>query len=212
MKTRVCPVLFSPEMSASIISNFLSAISGSAIYKKSSFLVDKINEKIFPDFVNIQEEPLLSNGPATRPYDSEGVLTTDKKIIEDGILQNYLLDTYSSRKLKMDCTGNGVLTNITMGSNKPLVTDVISTLENGIYITDMMGSGANTLTGDYSRGAFGYLVENGEIQYPVTEITVASNLSQMFQNIIAIGDDVDLRNRIRTGSLLIDNITIGGTN
>ena len=112
----------------------------------------------------------------------------------------------------MDCTGNGVLTNITMGSNKPLVTDVISTLENGIYITDMMGSGANTLTGDYSRGAFGYLVENGEIQYPVTEITVASNLSQMFHNIIAIGDDVDLRNRIRTGSLLIDNITIGGTN
>ena len=212
LKTRVCPVLFSPEMSASIISNFLSAISGSAIYKKSSFLVDKINEKIFPDFVNIQEEPLLSNGPATRPYDSEGVLTTDKKIIEDGILQNYLLDTYSSRKLKMDCTGNGVLTNITMGSSKPLVTDVISTLENGIYITDMMGSGANTLTGDYSRGAFGYLVENGEIQYPVTEITVASNLSQMFQNIIAIGDDVDLRNRIRTGSLLIDNITIGGTN
>ena len=199
-------------MSASIISNFLSAINGSAIYKKSSFLLDKINEKIFPDFINICEEPLLVNGPATRPYDSEGVLTENKNIIDNGILKTYLLDTYSSRKLKMDCTGNGVLTNITMNSSEPLVSDIISTLKNGIYITDMMGSGANTLTGDYSRGAFGYLVENGEIQYPVTEITVASNLSQMFQNIIALGDDIDLRNRIRTGSLLIDNITIGGTN
>jgi PmbA protein len=199
-------------MSASIISNFLSAINGSAIYKKSSFLLDKVNEKIFPDFVNIREEPLLSNGPATRPYDSEGVLTENKNIVDNGILKTYLLDTYSSRKLKMDCTGNGVLTNITMNSSEPLVSDIVSTLKNGIYITDMMGSGANTLTGDYSRGAFGYLVENGEIQYPVTEITVASNLSQMFQNIVALGDDIDLRNRIRTGSLLIDNITIGGTN
>ena len=212
LKTQVCPVLFSPEMSASIISNFLSAINGSAIYKKSSFLLDKVNEKIFPDFVNIREEPLLVNGPATRPYDSEGVLTENKNIVDNGILKTYLLDTYSSRKLKMDCTGNGVLTNITMNSSEPLVSDIISTLKNGIYITDMMGSGANTLTGDYSRGAFGYLVENGEIQYPVTEITVASNLSQMFQNIVALGDDIDLRNRIRTGSLLIDNITIGGTN
>ena len=154
----------------------------------------------------------MVNGPATRPYDSEGVLTENKNIIDNGILKTYLLDTYSSRKLKMDCTGNGVLTNITMNSSEPLVSDIISTLKNGIYITDMMGSGANTLTGDYSRGAFGYLVENGEIQYPVTEITVASNLSQMFQNIVALGDDIDLRNRIRTGSLLIDNITIGGTN
>jgi PmbA protein len=212
LKTQVCPVLFSPEMSASIISNFLSAINGSAIYKKSSFLLDKVNEKIFPDFVNIREEPLLSNGPATQPYDSEGVLTENKNIVDNGILKTYLLDTYSSRKLKMDCTGNGVLTNITMNSSEPLVSDIVSTLKNGIYITDMMGSGANTLTGDYSRGAFGYLVENGEIQYPVTEITVASNLSQMFQNIVALGDDIDLRNRIRTGSLLIDNITIGGTN
>lgn len=212
LKTRVCPVLFSPEMSASIISNFLSAISGSAIYKKSSFLLDKINNKIFPDFVNIKEEPLLSNGPATRPYDSDGVLTKDKNIVNNGVLENYLLDTYASRKLKMNCTGNGVLTNVTLGSNKPLVPNILSTLDDGIYITDMMGSGANTLTGDYSRGAFGYLVKNGEIQHPVTEITVASNLSKMFHNILALGDDTDLRNRIRTGCLLIDNITIGGTN
>lgn len=212
IKTRNCPVLFSPEMSASIISNFLTAINGSSIYKKSSFMLDKINEKIFPDFFQLKEEPYLSNGPASRPYDSEGVLTVEKDIIKSGILKTYLLDTYSARKLNSKCTGNGVLTNIVVNSSKPLTSNIISTLKDGIYITDMMGSGANTLTGDYSRGAFGYLVENGEIIHPVTEITVASNLLKMFQNIIALGDDVDLRNRIQTGSILINDITIGGTN
>ena len=210
IKTRVCPVLFSPEMTSSLISSFLSAINGSSIYKKSSFLIDKIDKKIFPDFVNIQEDPSLSNGSATRPYDSEGVLTQKKDIIKDGILKTYLLDTYAARKLKSKCTGNGVLTNIIVSSKKP-ETDLLKNMTDGLYITDMMGSGANSLTGDYSRGAFGYLIKNGEIQYPVTEITVASNLLQMFENIVSLGDDVDNRNRIRTGSMLIDNITIGGT-
>ena len=210
IKTRVCPVLFSPEMTSSLISSFLSAINGSSIYKKSSFLIDKIDKKIFPDFVNIQEDPGLSNGSATRPYDSEGVLTQKKDIIKDGILKTYLLDTYAARKLKSKCTGNGVLTNIIVSSKKP-ETDLLKNMTDGLYITDMMGSGANSLTGDYSRGAFGYLIKNGEIQYPVTEITVASNLLQMFENIVSLGDDVDNRNRIRTGSMLIDNITIGGT-
>ena len=210
IKTRVCPVLFSPEMTSSLVSSFLSAINGSSIYKKSSFLIDKINQKIFPDFVNITEDPTLSNGSATRPYDSEGVLTQKKDIIENGILKTYLLDTYAARKLKSKCTGNGVLTNILVSSKEP-VSNLLKTMKDGLYITDMMGSGANLLTGDYSRGAFGYLVKDGEIQYPVTEITVASNLLQMFENIISIGDDIDKRNRIRTGSMLIDNITIGGT-
>ena len=210
IKTRVCPVLFSPEMTSSLISSFLSAINGSSIYKKSSFLIDKIDKKIFPDFVNIQEDPSLSNGSATRPYDSEGVLTQKKDIIKDGILKTYLLDTYAARKLKSKCTGNGVLTNILVSSKKPEA-NLLQNMTDGLYITDMMGSGANSLTGDYSRGAFGYLIKNGEIQYPVTEITVASNLLQMFENIVSLGDDVDNRNRIRTGSMLIDNITIGGT-
>ena len=210
IKTRVCPVLFSPEMTSSLISSFLSAINGSSIYKKSSFLIDKIDKKIFPDFVNIQEDPGLSNGSATRPYDSEGVLTQKKDIIKDGILKTYLLDTYAARKLKSKCTGNGVLTNILVSYKKPEA-NLLQNMTDGLYITDMMGSGANSLTGDYSRGAFGYLIKNGEIQYPVTEITVASNLLQMFENIVSLGDDVDNRNRIRTGSMLIDNITIGGT-
>ena len=209
IKTQVCPVLFSPEMTSSLISSFLSAINGSSIYKKSSFLMDKIDKKVFPDFINIKEDPTLSNGPGTRPYDSEGVLTQKKDIIKDGYLKTYLLDTYAARKLKEKCTGNGVLTNILV-SSKEASSNLLSSMTDGLYITDMMGSGANTLTGDYSRGAFGYLVKNGEIQYPVTEITVASNLLKMFENILALGDDIDNRNRIRTGSMLIDNITIGG--
>ena len=158
---------------------------------------------------NISEDPSLPNGSGTRPYDSEGVLTHKKDIINEGILKTYLLDTYAARKLNETCTGNGVLTNILVTSKQPS-SSLLESMPDGLYITDMMGSGANTLTGDYSRGAFGYLVKNGEIQYPVTEITVASNLLQMFENIIALGDDIDSRNRIRTGSMLIDNITIGG--
>jgi len=138
-------------------------------------------------------------------------LTCKKDIISKGILKTYLLDTYSSRKLKMECTGNGSLTNIIIDTDRSLTKNIISTMEDGIFITDMMGSGANTLTGDYSRGAFGYLIKDGEIKHPVTEITVASNLLKMFKNIVALGDDIDIRGRIRTGSILIKDITIGGT-
>ena len=211
ISTRVCPVIFSPEMAVSLISNFLSAINGEAIYKKSSFLLGKLNEQIFPEFIHIKEEPHLSNGPGTRPYDSEGVLTFKKDIIKDGLLKTYLLDTYSARKLKSKSTGNGVLTNIIIDSNDKLESNIISTLDDGIYITEMMGSGANILTGDYSRGAFGYLIKNGEIQYPVNGITVASNLVQMFKNIVSLGDDVDMRNRITSGSMMINDVTIGGS-
>ena len=211
ISTRVCPVLFSPEMASSLISNFLSAINGTAIYKKSSFLLDKINNKIFPDFINIREEPHIPHAAATRPYDSEGVLTHEKDIIKDGVLKSYLLDSYSARKLNLKSTGNAVLTNISINSTEKMVSDILSTLEDGIYITEMMGSGTNILTGDYSRGAFGYLVKDGEIQHPVTGITVASNLNDMFKNIVSLGDDIDTRNRIRSGSILMNNITIGGS-
>ena len=127
------------------------------------------------------------------------------------MLKTYLLDTYSARKLKSKSTGNGVLTNIIIDSSDKLESNIISTLDDGIYITEMMGSGANTLTGDYSRGAFGYLIKNGKIQYPVTGITVASNLVQMFKNIVSLGDDVDMRNRITSGSMMINDVTIGGS-
>ncbi len=210
ISTRSCPVIFSPEMSSSIIGSFLAAISGPAIYKKSSFLLEKLNQKIFPDFIKIKEEPHITDGSGTKPYDCDGVLTIEKSIIKNGTLNTYLLDTYSSRKLDMKCTGNGVITNIVIESDLSYPSDLIETLEDGILITEMMGSGANILTGDYSRGAFGYLIKNGKIIHPVTEITVASNLLKMFENIKSIGNDFDLRNNIRTGSILIDDITIGG--
>tara|TARA_Y100000816_G_scaffold267339_1_gene228661 strand:- start:335 stop:1177 length:843 start_codon:yes stop_codon:yes gene_type:complete len=212
ISTRSCPVIFSPEMSASIIGNFLTAISGPAIYKKASFLLDSIDKSIFPNYISLKEKPLLKGGSGSRPFDTDGVITQDKIIVQDGILKTYLLDTYSSRKLNQKCTGNGVLTNIVIESKNEYPRDIKEKMGNGILITEMMGSGANTLTGDYSRGAFGYLIEKGKIVKPITEITVASNLKDMMKNIVSIADDFDYRGNIRTGSILIDNISIGGKN
>jgi len=213
IKTRVCPVLFSPEMSVSIFSDFLSAIQGSAIYRRASFLLDKIDQPIFPDFINISEEPHLPDGIGSSPFDAEGVLTKNKSIVSDGKLKSYLLDTYSARKLGSTSTSNkSLVTNIIVDTKKEKIKNIISNMPDGIYITEMMGSGVNIITGDYSRGAFGYLIKDGEISHPVTEITVASNLKDMFKNIIGLGSDIDRRSNINIGSLLINNITIGGAN
>ncbi|MED5274823.1 MAG: metallopeptidase TldD-related protein [Pseudomonadota bacterium] len=213
IKTRVCPVLFSPEMSVSIFSDFLSAIQGSAIYRRASFLLDKIDQPIFPDFISISEEPHLPDGIGSSPFDAEGVLTKNKSIVSDGKLKSYLLDTYSARKLGSTSTSNkSLVTNIIVDTKKEKIKNIISNMPDGIYITEMMGSGVNIITGDYSRGAFGYLIKDGEISHPVTEITVASNLKDMFKNIIGLGSDIDRRSNINIGSLLINNITIGGAN
>ena len=147
------------------------------------------------------------------PYDGEGVLTRKKNIVEAGELKSYLLDTYSAKKLNSVSTSNkGLITNIIIDSEKEKIPNIISTIEDGIYITEMMVSGVNILTGDYSRGAFGYLIKDGEIKHPVNEITVASNLKNMFKNIIGLGDDIDRRSIINTGSVLIKDITVGGAN
>ena len=211
IKTRVCPVLFSPEMSVSIFNDFLSAIQGAAIYRRASFLLDKIDQPIFPDFINISEEPHLPDGMGSSPFDAEGVLTKNKSIVSRGKLKTYLLDTYSARKLNSISTSNkGLVTNIVVDTEKEKIENIISSMPDGIYITEMMGSGVNIITGDYSRGAFGYLIKDGEIKHPVTEITVASNLKDMFKNIIALGSDIDRRSNINIGSLLIRDITVGG--
>ena len=213
IKTRVCPVLFSPEMSVSIFYDFISAIKGSSIYRRSSFLLDEINKLVFSDFISIKEEPHLANGIGSMPFDGEGMITKTKDIVKDGILKTYLLDTYSAKKLNSISTSNkGIITNIIVDSKNEKKSNMISTIEDGIYITEMMGSGVNILTGDYSRGAFGYLIKNGEIQHPVNGITVASNLKKMFKNIIGLGNDIDKRSKIITGSVLIKDITVGGTN
>jgi len=211
ISSRVCPIIFPAEVATSFFNNFLSAINGHAIYKKSSFLLDKLGSEIFPEFITIREDPSIVEGMGTRPFDSDGVLTERKNIINKGILETYLLDTYSARKLNLNCTGNGVLTNILVESSEEQTDNLINLVDEGVIITEMMGSGANLLTGDYSRGAFGYYFKDGQIKYPVTGITVASNLTQMFKNILHVGKDYDIRGNIRTGSILIDKVTIGGT-
>ena len=183
ISTRKCPIILTPELSVGLFSSFLSAINGNNIYKKNSFLRDFINKKVFSDHISISEQPNLKEGLGSRPFDSEGVITSDKFIVEDGVLNTYLLDTYSASQLSLKSTGNSGYSNILIDSTKPMMSNLVESIDNGILVTELMGSGANMLTGDYSRGAFGYLIENGKISYPVTNFTIASNMIEMFKNI-----------------------------
>ena len=210
ISTRKCPIILTPELSAGLFSSFLSAINGNNIYKKNSFLRDFINKKVFSDHISISEQPNLKEGLGSRPFDSEGVITSDKLIVEDGVLNTYLLDTYSASQLSLKSTGNSGYSNILINSTKPMMSNLVESIDNGIMVTELMGSGANMLTGDYSRGAFGYLIENGKISYPVTNFTIASNMIEMFKNIEEIGNDYYLNSKIKCGSLMINDMTVGG--
>ena len=211
IKSQKAKVLFSPKMARSLVYGLLSAISGRNIYRNSSFLCDRINKSIFPDFVNIIDDPTIQQGIASGYFDSEGVQTHKRHLIKDGILQGYLLSSYSARKLGMTATGNsGGSHNICVISNAENK-DMLDLLGTGILVTDMMGQGLNILTGDFSKGAFGFWVENGEIVCPVQEFTIAGNLIDMYKNIIAIGDDVDSKGSVQTGSWLIESMTIAGS-
>jgi PmbA protein len=210
ISTRKCPIILTPELSVGLFSSFLSAINGNNIYKKNSFLRDFINRKVFSDHISISEQPNLKEGLGSRPFDSEGVITSDKLIVEDGVLNTYLLDTYSASQLSLKSTGNSGYSNILIDSTKPMMSNLVESIDNGILVTELMGSGANMLTGDYSRGAFGYLIENGKISYPVTNFTIASNMIEMFKNIEEIGNDYYLNSKIKCGSLMINDMTVGG--
>ncbi len=210
ISTRKCPIILTPELSVGLFSSFLSAINGNNIYKKNSFLRDFINKKVFSDHISISEQPNLKEGLGSRPFDSEGVITSDKLIVEGGVLNTYLLDTYSASQLNLKSTGNSGYSNILIDSTKPMMSNLVESIDNGILVTELMGSGANMLTGDYSRGAFGYLIENGKISYPVTNFTIASNMIEMFKNIEEIGNDYYLNSKIKCGSLMINDMTVGG--
>lgn len=210
ISSKICPIILSPELSVGLIASFLSAIDGNNIYKKNSFLLDKLGKNIFSDHITIKENPNLIEGLGNKPFDNEGVITSEKKIIDSGMLETFLLDTYSARQLKSVSTGNCGYTNILIESSIDQPDDIISNVDDGVLVTEMMGSGANILTGDYSRGAFGYLIKNGKISHPVTNFTVASNMLDMFKNISAIGNDTYNNSKIKCGSLLIDKMTIGG--
>jgi len=211
LTTRQCPVLFAPEMAGGLIGALLGAISGSSLYRKSSFLLDSLGTQILPDFVRIHEQPLLVGGLGSASYDAEGVATQTRDIVSDGILKSYILSTYSARKLGMQTTGNaGGVHNLTVESGALDFAGMLKLLDTGLLVTELMGQGVNRVTGDYSRGASGFWVENGVIQYPVQEITIAGNLKNMLRNIVAIGNDVDLRGNTRVGSILLEQMAIAG--
>lgn len=211
LSTRQCPVLFAPEMAGGLISALLGAISGGSLYRKSSFLLDSLNQQIMPDFVHIHEQPLQIGALGSANYDSEGVATYAKDIVRDGVLQTYLLSSYSGRKLGMPTTGNaGGVHNLKVDSSEHDFAAMLGLLNTGLLVTELMGQGVNRVTGDYSRGASGFWVENGVIQYPVHEITIAGNLKTMLRNIVAIGNDVDVRGNIHVGSILIEQMAIAG--
>lgn len=211
LSSRVAPVLYAPEMAASLLGALMGAISGSSLYRKSSFLLDSLDKQILPDFIHIHEQPYLKKALGSAAFDGEGVATKTRDIVSDGILRSYLLSTYSARKLGMQSTGNASgVHNLTIDAGADDFEAMLKRLNTGLLVTELMGQGVNRVTGDYSRGAAGFWVENGLIQYPVEEITIAGNLKEMFKNIVAVGNDVDTRGNTRTGSILIEQMSIAG--
>ena len=211
METTRAPVLFIPELARGFVGHAISAIAGGALYRKASFLLDAAGEKLFPDFVNILERPHIPRGMASVPYDSEGVATYDRDIVSEGVLQEYVLSSYSARRLGLQTTANagGAQNLVVPGSDKDKEA-LMRDMGTGLLVEELIGHGVNGVTGDYSRGAVGYWVENGEIAYPVHEVTIAGNLRDLYQRIVAIGGDQDLRGGIRCGSLLVEEMTIAG--
>ncbi|WP_263322163.1 metalloprotease PmbA [Endozoicomonas sp. Mp262] len=212
VETGKAPVLFAPEMASGLISHFLGAISGGSLYRQSSFLLDHLGKQVFPEWLRIHEQPLLKGGLGSASFDNDGLGTRAKDFINEGILRNYILSTYSARKLGMQSTANaGGVNNLFVESNAGGQQALLKKMGTGLLVTELMGQGVNLVTGDYSRGAGGFWVENGEIQYPVSEVTIAGNLKDIFMGIVAVGNDVDKRGNIETGSILVDEMALAGS-
>ena len=211
LKTGKYPVMFAADVATGLIGHLVMAISGGNLYRKSSFLLDHFGKQVLPEWFNISERPHVLRGLASSPFDSEGVYTQDREIITDGVLATYLLTSYAARKMKMDPTGHaGGIHNWYVKSTGQNFEQMLKELGTGLLITETMGQGVNVVTGDYSRGAAGFWVENGEIQYPVSEITIAGNLKDMFNQIVAVGSDLETRSQIQTGSILLDTMKVAG--
>jgi PmbA protein len=209
--TRQCPVLFRADVAPSLLRSLFGAIRGHAVYRQSTFLLDQVGEQLFPDWVEISEDPLRPRGPASAPFDNEGVATAYRELVSAGVLQGYLLDSYSARKLGLQSTASaGGVRNASISSSGQSFAELLREMDRGVVVTELMGQGSNLVTGDYSRGAAGFWVEGGEIQYPVEEITVAGNLRDMFRQLLAVGSDNDIPGSIDTGSWLIEQMTVGG--
>ncbi len=205
------PVMFAADVATGLIGHLVMAISGGNLYRKSSFLLDKLGERILPQWFNIAERPHILRGLASSPFDNEGLATQDRDIITDGVLATYLLTSYAARKMKMTPTGHaGGIHNWFVSSTGQDYRQMLRELGTGLLVTEVMGQGVNTVTGDYSRGAAGFWVENGEVQYPVSEITIAGNLKDMFSQIVAVGSDIETRSQIQTGSILLESMKVAG--
>ena len=205
------PVMFAADVATGLLGHLIMAISGGNLYRKSSFLIDHLGKQILPSWFNVSERPHILRGLASTPFDSEGVFTQDREIITDGVLATYLLTSYAARKMDMKPTGHaGGIHNWFVQSTGQNYEQMLKELGTGFLVTEVMGQGVNGVTGDYSRGAAGFWVENGEIQYPVSEVTIAGNLKEMFQQIIAVGSDVETRSQIQTGSILLESMKIAG--
>ena len=212
LSTREVPVIFLNDVATGLISHFAAAISGGSLYRKSSFLLDHLGKQVLPDWFNISERPHLLRRLASTPFDSEGVRTQDREIVEGGILQTYLVTSYSGKKLGMPSTGHagGIHNWLVKPNLAGGLTALLRQMGTGLLVMDVMGQGVNIVTGDYSRGASGFWVENGEIQYPVAEITIAGQLQDMLKNMVAVADDIEHRSNIQTGSILLDKMKISG--
>ncbi len=213
--TRTCPVLFEAPLAAGLLGAFVQATSGGALYRKSTFLLDTLGQQVFPDHVQVTEDPHVVGGIGSAPFDEEGVRTQYRDVVRDGILQGYFLSTYTARKLGMKTTGNaGGSHNLALTSSLTRPEDdfagMLRKMGTGLLVTELMGQGTNYVTGDYSRGASGFWVENGIIQYPVEEITIAGNMKDMLREIVAIGNDVLIRGTKQTGSILLEKMVIAG--
>jgi len=210
--TTECPVLFVPEMARSIVGHLVAAVRGSALYRNASFLLGQRGERLFPEFVRIHEQPHLPRGAGSCAYDQEGVATVARDLVRGGVLEGYVLDSYSARRLEMETTGNaGGVHNLTLDPGEEDFDALVRRMDRGLIVTEMMGMGVNTVTGDYSRGATGFWVENGEISHPVQEVTVAGTLQKLFAGIVALGNDLDTRANVRTPSILVDRMTVAGS-
>ncbi|STY63024.1 metalloprotease PmbA [Mannheimia haemolytica] len=212
IKTGEMPVIFYNDVATGLVGHLAGAISGGALYRKSSFLLDKLGEQILPSWFAISERPHLLRQLASSAFDSEGVITQDREIITDGILQTYLMTSYSGRKMGLKSTGHaGGIHNWLVKPNRTGgLSSLLKEMGTGLLVTEMLGSAINSVTGEYSRGAAGFWVENGEIQYPVAEITIAGQLQEMYKNIVAVGDDIEHRSNIQTGSILLEKMTVSG--
>jgi PmbA protein len=212
LKTGQMPVLFAPRVAKGVIGHLIGAISGSALYRNASFLRDCAGERLFPDWLNLRERPRLLRGATSAAFDAEGVVTRERNIIEAGVLTGYVLSTYSARRLGLATTGNaGGARNLLLEPGGDAPDDLFAAMGDGLYVTEVMGQGVSLVTGDYSRGAAGFRVENGRLAYPVEELTIAGSLRDMFGDVVATGADIDTRGNIHCGSVLIRSMMVAGT-